>query len=150
MDTKAFKNMFDRIAVDHGFKKLGALWFMESDEHIVTLDLQRSNYSKLYYLNIKVFIRGLFGRQCVASKELIKDTGDIFRREPKEYSAAFDLDNTLTEIKRKQEIIDLFLSFLNVYCRAMLTKKSIKEYAKANPDQICLLPAVRKELGFQT
>ena len=61
METKEFKAMFGKIAKSNGFKFLYGGWYKESDDCIVVLELQRSNYSVLYYLNIKIYIRGVCG-----------------------------------------------------------------------------------------
>ena len=82
MQNKEFKKIFDLVAQNNGFEKAFGGWFRESNECIVSLDLQKSNFSNLYYLNIKIFVNGMFGHCYSKSKALIKDTGNIFRREP--------------------------------------------------------------------
>jgi hypothetical protein len=69
MDNKEFKSVFNKIACKHNFEKIFGGWFMESRECILMLELQKSNFCNLYYLNIRLYIQGCFGKQYVKSKE---------------------------------------------------------------------------------
>lgn len=54
MNPDEFKRLFGDVAVRFGFERAHGGWFIESPETIIVLDLQRSNHSPAYYLNIKV------------------------------------------------------------------------------------------------
>jgi len=49
MENKEFKKLFDIIARNHGFESAFGGWFKESNECIVVLDLQKSNFGNYYY-----------------------------------------------------------------------------------------------------
>jgi len=72
MDTKEFKRLFDEVAKSHNFERAFGGWFKESHECIVVLDLQKSNYGGYYYLNLKIYIQGVFNKHYSKSKDLVK------------------------------------------------------------------------------
>jgi len=75
----------------------------------------------------------------------MNDTGDVFRRQPKEYELIFDLETPMEENERKQKLESFFGEFLVPFTNKALTRLGIKELAQNN--EIALLPAVKKELN---
>jgi hypothetical protein len=145
MDSKEFKNIFDNIAKVNDFERIFGGWFKESDECIVVLDLQKSNFGDYYQLMIKIYVQGTFGNKYSISKDLVKkDTGDVFRGEPPQYKDVFDFDTSINDDKRKQRLEELFSEFIEPFTKKVLSKSGIKELAEEG--QIFLLPAVKKEL----
>ena len=109
MDTKEFKKIFGSVAQSYGFKSEHGVWTMESDECLVALLLQKSNYGSYYYLNINIFIRDLFGKTFVKSKTLLKNnTGHIIRGAPPEFGDALNLD-ILSDDSRIEELFSSFV-----------------------------------------
>ncbi|MDB6080862.1 MAG: hypothetical protein JWO53_134 [Chlamydiia bacterium] len=142
LKTTEFKQLFGEISRKNGFSLEYGGWFKESNECIFVLDLQKSNYSNLYYLNIKVFIQGSFGRQYSKEKDLVKKkVGNIFIRQPMEYNNAFDLESTMTDNERRLLLENLFVNFLNVFSNKVLTKAGIKELVEKN--EIPSFPATK-------
>jgi hypothetical protein len=147
MDNKQFKAIFNQIASANGFLYKHSAWFKESNDCIVVLSLQKSNYSQLFYLNIKTYLKGVFGRRDTISKDLLKDVGDIFRRQPKEFEKLFDLESNLSIEERQEGLTAMFESFTNRYTNVMLSKDQIIHEHLQGSNEFSLLPAVRKELG---
>ena len=146
METWQFKSLFDEIAKMNSFKKDFGGWFTQSNECVLTLDLQKSNYANYYELNIKVYVHGMFGKEYIISKELIKkDTGDVFRRQPKEFNDVLDLDNPMIENLRKERLHSLFANFITPFTKMALSKSGIKKLAEDRA--VILLPAVKAELS---
>lgn len=146
MENKEFKNLFGLIAEQNGFRFQYGGWFKESDECIVVIDLQKSNYGNYYELNIKTYIQGVFGIHYSKCKDLVKkDTGDLFTRQPKEYNDAFDLENLMDTQTRKNRLEKLFNDFIVPDTNKTLSKAGIIELAKSGE---YILPAVKKELGI--
>jgi len=110
------------------------------------LNLQKSNFENLYYLNIKIFIHEIFGNIYLKDKNLLKDTGDIFLRQPVEYKNIFDLNSSINDKDRKKKIEDLFIEYIIPLVNSLLTKKGIIE--KHQKEGLFLLPNVKKELGI--
>ena len=59
MDKKNLVEIIDSELKPLGFKRKGIIWRAESDELIKEVDLQKSNFSNLYYLNFGFIIKGL-------------------------------------------------------------------------------------------
>ncbi|MCW3111002.1 MAG: hypothetical protein JWQ09_5508 [Segetibacter sp.] len=142
MKNAEFKKIFDNLAKINGFLSAFGGWFKESNECILVLDLQQSNYSNLYYLNIKIFIQGSFGRQYSKEKDLVKKkVGNIFIRQPIEYNNAFDLESSMNDDERRLLLENLFVNFLNAFSNKVLTRAGIKELVEKN--EIPSFPATK-------
>ncbi len=149
MTNLELKKLFGKIAQDYGFERAYGGWFKESEECILVLDLQRSSYSNLYYLNIKILVQGAFpeyyGGELRKSKELVKKyIGEVDRRAPSEFTAAFDLENLISDSKRKTIITELFLSYLKTFAEKALSRNGIRQLAKNG--EIHLEEPIIKEL----
>jgi hypothetical protein len=145
MDSKEFKNIFDKVAKVNSFEKAFGGWFMESAESIVVLDLQKSNFGNYYDLNVKIYIQGMFGNSYAKNKDLVKkETGDVFRRHPEGYKDVFDFDMLMEDVKRKERLESLFSEFIMPFTHKALSKSGIKELAGRG--EVFLLPTVKKEL----
>lgn len=138
--------MFGGLAVINGFEYLHGGWFKETPVCIITLDLQRSNYSNLYYLNIKFYIHKILGNNYTKSKELLRDIGNVFRRQPTEYNEAFDLDNNLSDDERKIILGQLFTKILVPMVKELESKEKMKNYI--TKEGFYLAPLVRKFFGI--
>jgi hypothetical protein len=125
-------------------------WLRVTSESIIAIDLQRSSYGRIYYLNFRVWVQGLWNRAYTVDDELLRDTGDIFRREPPEFSEALDLESSLDPIARKRRLEELFRSFVSPLSEAFATREGIRAFVRERAEMICLLPAVREQLGIET
>ena len=145
METKEFKAVFDTIARKSGFEKKYDGWFKESEECIIVLELQRSNFSRYYYLNIKCFIQGMFGNIYTKNKDLVKrGMGNVFTRQPNDYINVFDLEFSMTEEYRKSELERLFSEYVVPLTDRSLSRAGLKELEKQK--ELYILPAVMEQL----
>jgi hypothetical protein len=145
MDSKEFKKILDDTASNSGFEKNFGGWFKESDECIVVLNLQKSNFGNYYELNIKIFVQSMFGNTYVKGKDLVKKhTGDIFTRQPDDYKNTFDFDISINDNDRKQKLEELFREFIKPITDKALSRKGLIELETQS--RIFLLPAVKEEL----
>ena len=78
MKNDEFKKLFDEVAKNYRFECAFSGWFKESDECILALGLQKSNFSNIYYLNIKTYIHDLFGNTIIKVRILLKKKWEIF------------------------------------------------------------------------
>lgn len=146
MNSKEFKIFFGEVAQSNMFESAFGGWFKDSNESIVVLDLQKSNFGDYYEMNIKIYIQGLFGNRYSRSKNLVKkDIGDIFARQPQEYKSVFDFDEPMVDEKRKEKLEQLFSEFIMPFTNNALSISGIKELEKNGI--ITLLPAVKEEIG---
>lgn len=145
MNNKEFKYYFGKLATQNNFKAAFSGWLKESEESIVVLELQKSNFGNYYDLNIKIYVQGMFGNKYRQNKNLvINELGDIFMRQPNEYNILFDFDIMMDDNERKKGMEKLFDNFIMPICENALTKKGIKNLAETK--KIFLLPAIEQEL----
>lgn len=146
MDSKEFKKIFDSLAKTNGFEVDFGGCFRESEESIVVLNLQKSNFGNYYELNIKIFVQGVFNVFYKKNKDLVKkEIGTIFRRQPEKYNSIFDLDFLMSDAEREDKLKTLFLEFITPFSEKALFKAEIMELAKN--EEIKLLPAVKNAMS---
>ncbi len=147
METNEFKKMFGEIAKENGFERAFEGWFKEAPEVIHALDLQKSNYGKYYYLNIKLYIHGVFENRYIKSKKLVKtDVGNVDERMPNNYSHLLNLDIPLENDVRMDGLRKMFANFVVPFCNKTSTRQGIIELNQK--DELFIFPAVKKELGI--
>ncbi len=144
MEDKDLKKVLGSIAKGNGYNTAFGIWYKESNECIFTLSLQKSNYENTFYLNLKSFIKGAFDINYKIEKSLKNDTGDIFRRIPKEYDKYLNCEIDLSHEERINGLENLFKKFINPFSQKALEKGGILILAE-NGD-VSLLPAVKEEL----
>lgn len=148
MESKEFRKIFGKVAKSNGFESAFGGWYKESEECIVTLELQKSNFGEYFQLNIKVFVQGFFGQKYLPDKNLIKKSvGHIHIGETQEYKDIFDFDIPMNNEKREEKLTKLFKEYITPLTEKFLQKEGIKDLE--NRGNILLLPAVKEELHKQ-
>ena len=149
MDNKEFKKQLGDIIKSYDFKSAFGSWYKESDECIVVIRLQKSNYSNCYYLNIETFIQGAFGRKHSANRYLMKELyyGDVSQQITG--SPIFDLskDVSMSDEERIKKLKTTFSDFVVPFTEQVLSKVGIIKMFEEK--RIYLTPAVRDELGIE-
>jgi len=140
-----FKSLFDEIAKKNDFCKSFGGWYLKNNNNIVVLELQKSSYSNSYYLNVKIFIQGLFGKTYSIEKALIKSSSGIFTKQIRDIDI-LNLELDISQEKRDIELNNLFVQTISPFVAKCLSLEGIKELIKE--DALVLLPAVKKELGW--
>ena len=148
MSEKFLKNLFDKVSKKNDFLKFNNYWYKQTNETITILSVHKSKFGNYLDLNIKIFIQGLFDKKYELSKELFRDTGDIFRRHPIAYNHIFNLDIEFENELIVKELEDFFEKFINPFSESMLSKEGIIQFYKHNPSEIFILTSVKKELGL--
>lgn len=139
------KNLFGVVAKEHGFDSAFGGWFAESDECLLALGFQRSQYGPFLYLNFKVFVQGMFGNRYERSKRLLTDaSGNVFRGQPPEFSEVLSLENSLTRTDREVGIRRLFDSFIVPFTKEALSKEGLQRLQQKG--EVFFLPAVEAQL----
>jgi hypothetical protein len=146
MSSKEFKKMFGDEAKSNSFKSAFGGWFKETDECIVVLNLQKSNFGDYYQLLIKIYVQGMFGNSYSMSKDLVKkEGGDVFRGEPPHYNDIFDFDKLMKDEKRKERLKKLFSEFIVPFTDNALNRQGLKDLSAKG--EVFLLPAVKVQLS---
>lgn len=148
MEKKDFKKLFAGVAESRNFSFQYNYWSVESNECILTLELQKSNFGNFYNLVMNVFIQGAFGNKYLKDKNLIRDLGDITTGLPYEYYVYLDLDSSIEIQDRKRGFELLFDSFIIPFANKALSKKGIYELSAER--RVILMPNVQKELDLLT
>lgn len=149
MNKSEFKKVFGKFAIDNGFESAFGGWFRESGDCIVAMQLQSSNYSSLFYLNIKVFLQGGFPNyygEIKVCKDLVKKhVGDYFTRPPANYDRLFDLENSISDAERELLVEQFFTIYLRDFVESLLSRSGLMTLAKEGA--INLTDPVQKEIG---
>jgi len=143
---KSIRELAEKYSLEVGF---GA-FFKEFEEVLIVIDLQKSNFSSLYYFNINSYVQGAFGEKYIKSKELVRrPNGHLFIRPPEKYTDCLDLECKMPDDLRINKLKILFEDFLLPYINSIKTKKEIiKNY---QGKESYLAPSIEKEiyrLGF--
>jgi len=59
IDKKTFKKTFAAPLEKAGFVKRGQTWYLDGKDVLIAINLQKSNWSELYYVNIGFWLKGL-------------------------------------------------------------------------------------------
>ena len=79
------------------------------------------------------------------SKDLVKkNVGDVFTRQPSDYSNVLDFDISMDDGKRIEKLESLFREFIVPFTDMALSRLGLRELAKEG--KIFLLPAVKEGL----
>lgn len=148
MESKDLKKKFGIIAKNNEFNTALGIWYKESQECIFTISFQKSNYENLFYINLKIFIKGIFGIDYKIDKSIKNDTGDIFLRTPKEYDNYLNFEIEISDNERINGLRKLFVEFINPFVEKALKKEKIFELEKEG--KLLILPAVKEELEKMT
>ena len=145
MDSKEFRKRFGEMAKSYGFKSAFGGCYKESSECIFVLELQKSYYGNQYYLNVKIYIQGVFGKKYIPDKGTLKKyMGNIFNRQPSEYNFLFDLEFAMSDEDRIQTLKKFFDDFVVPYEAKALSVSGIRELAQEK--RILLISNVKDEM----
>ena len=145
MNLKVLKRTFAEITKSIELETKFGGFVKETEEVIIVLLFQKSNYSSQVYLNIKLYIQGVFGKNYQLSREMVvNDVGDVFRRAPKDYDQIFDLGSDLPDNERIEYLKKFIDEFLSGFIQQASTVKGIMSLAEKG--ELFLFPAVKSEL----
>ena len=145
MILKDLKYFFTEATKSVGFESKFGCLVKTTNEVIIVLSFQKSYYSSQVYLNIKLFIQGIFGKNYQLSREMVSnDVGDIFRRAPKDYDEIFNLSSDLPDNARIELLKTFVNDFLSRFVQQASTVKGIALLAEQG--EVFLFPAVKSEL----
>lgn len=148
MDNKEFKKQVGLVAKANGFKTAFGAWYKESDECVVVVKLQKSNYGNYYYLNIDGFIQGAFGRRHVVNRYLIKVLyyGEVSTQISN--NPIFDLseEEPMGDEERISRLNDIFSDYVVPFVDLALSRAGVIQLFREG--RVYLTPVTREELGM--
>jgi hypothetical protein len=122
MENKEFKNIINELLKPLGFKNKGNYWRLETDEIEKVINLQKSNYSNLYYFNYGYNLNNL---------DYDKVTMHVFGRLSQ--SEVFDLENDLDSTIRIKKIIEIINIELLPKLKRINSESDILDLLKGRP-----------------
>lgn len=147
MTPQEFKSLFAEVAKRHHLESAHGRFVKESPDCILVIELQKSKYGKYFDVNLKVFVRGLFGRSPARTKEMLeKLPGDVFLRTPQLYQPAMNLETPINVEERRLLLERLFRDFIESITQDALTRKGL--ISLADRGVLHILPVVRRELDL--
>lgn len=127
METAEFKKIVDEIIISNGMKKRKSFYYLEGNELVVVLGLQKSIYSLGYYFNLGYIIKDLNDKQYPMYTD-----GNVRLR------LNFELDGKNTDIVSIQDVLkDQLVSELGrnikYYVSAITKIEDLKTLIKKEP-----------------
>lgn len=133
MDGKNIKILFGDVAKSHGFIVAFGGWYIKSEECLVVLELQKSNYGNYYIFNVKLYINGFFSKHYEVNKQLIKnEPSHIPIKCPADSDEAFNLEVEMSLEARRNKITRLFVEFIDDVVGIFLTKEGVVSLYESN------------------
>jgi Domain of unknown function (DUF4304) len=132
MEAKEFKALVGKALKAREFSKLGVFWYLQSEEATITFDLQRSLYSRLFYLNINVFFVNVEGHDFTLNKKLYNQGGRLIHYRPVVHEQAkwLDLENELSDEERVQQMEQVLDDYIMPETLKMLSRAGVLELYK--------------------
>ncbi|MCA9192180.1 MAG: hypothetical protein KDB03_10470 [Planctomycetales bacterium] len=146
MSVRGFHKLFAELAVSHGWIECNGGWISKletSDECLIAIETQKSNYGKQFYVGIKVYVQGAFGKTYSPDLRIGEIPPSIYRRLPNEFSEVCDLTNSLKAEERVQGIHRAF-EFLNLFSAQAKSKIGLIELEREG--QVFIFPALMQEI----
>ena len=155
MSVSHFRQLFEQLMVGYKGVPVGKdVWYMpwsREDECITAIQLQKSNWSKLFYVNILVYTRGAFGwnvsdlTEAMALWERGRGGGAAIadRRLPSEFNPACDLQSSLSDEERRKQLSDA-VAFLDIFSKRAKSRSGVRLLAE--DELLFLTPPALAEL----
>ena len=148
MTNKEFKNTLDKFLKPHGFKKKGNEWTMETSELYKTIDLQKSNFSNLYYLNYGYNFKDLDYDGTM--HHIINRLGSRDTNVNKIIHDTFDLEKSIDDLARIKNLSDLINNILLPEVNSTNNKADILNSLKTRPTLNDIPLRVKEYLDIRT
>ena len=135
MESVQFKKVVDKELKSQGFIKKGNSWYSSTNECIVLLNLQHSNFSSFYYINLCSFLR----KRNYDEKYPKETECHIRTRVPnsgedgENYLEILDLTTLVSDEKRELLLIDMIHKYCLPYLLKLSSIEGIKELYKEEP-----------------
>ncbi|MEM6817059.1 MAG: DUF4304 domain-containing protein [Bacteroidota bacterium] len=153
MDKKKLVAILDDELKSLGFQRKSTSWYLDQDEIIQVINLQKSSYSNLFYVNISIYIKAIEPpkglpkeEQCHIRTRLDRTMVDA----PKNYDYLFDLENvTLNDKDYKREMSECVAKNIIPQLESINSKEGVLKVAEKNSVMLNMLPlSVKSHFGI--
>ncbi len=131
MTTREFKDTLDNLLKPHGFKKKGNEWTVETAELLKSIDLQKSNFSHLYYLNYGYNFKDLVYDGTI--HHVCNRLGAQDTHVNKRIQETFDLGNSIDDLTRTKHLSDIINHIILPEINSTNTKADLVNSLKKRP-----------------
>lgn len=134
MERKEFIKILSKYFVEQNFINEKQIWYIEREEIIIAIDIQQSQYSKLFYVNIRVYIKDFYIKNLYTSQQLmeaIKKRHGMFLTTITN-NTFFNLDYILDDEIRESKIINHLNTFLIPIIKLAGTRSGVKKLITKN------------------
>jgi hypothetical protein len=148
MDKKLLINSFNTELKMAGFQKKSTTWYLDEGGIIKVVNLQKSNYGDLYYVNVSIFLKELDNDQFPSENEChIRTRMDNSMVDaPKDYDYLFDLENVKLSVENYQkEIKDCIQQNIIPQLDLIKSREGLLKVAQINPIMLNMIPLKVKE-----
>lgn len=105
MQRNIVQEAFDGFVLDHGYSKRSGSWYRTQRETVAVMNLQRSNYSPRYFINVALWL-SVFGPEPYPKEHVchIRTRLERLFDDAAQLEAALDLDRTVEDGQRVSTI----------------------------------------------
>ncbi len=141
MNKKEFIQWFNELLLPLGYKRKGNVWELSGKELLKVIDLQKSMYSSLYYVNYgyiitKLELDGLLSHVNFRLHGKDRQEGDYIME-------LFDLDSGLDEHRRKEGVKEVLSGIIfqmeKINTESELLEYVIKKMPTKNAIPLCVI-----------
>jgi hypothetical protein len=147
MEKKDLTDLLNEALRPLGYKRKGNYWRLALEEITKTVDLQRSNFGKYYYINYGYIIN------CLSCEGLMEHLSyrlhDPDREKNKRINLLLDLTADISDPERKNELKTVLAERLVKEMEGIDTEKDILDHMKTDSDLAYMTPLrVREYFQF--
>jgi hypothetical protein len=146
-ENKTLQACFAPIFKRHGFKKRGATWHLCGKEFISVFNIQGSQFSLFFYLNLGIYIRELGPKETPTEYQChVRVRGDQIVSNRQRLVDNLDFEAPIPQGKRLRELADLVETEMIPWLVSISSKEKLKELVLADTCQG--LPIAKQVWGY--
>lgn len=140
MEKDELVKLLNQIFIPIGFKRKRNKWISNGDVLIKIVDLQRSYYSKSYYINYGYIIKRL---ELTTTTHLYNRLGGSNKDKQKSITALLDLENNISDEQRLTELRKIIVDEVANEIQLINTEEDLLDEIKKLP-YLSMVPLVVK------
>jgi len=143
LDKKQLVDIIDKEFKPLGFKRKGNYWQFNGTEIIKIIYLQKSSFSKLYYINYGFNFVNLDYHGT--SMHVFKGLGSLVKQENELIKSLLDFENDIDDETRRDKLTEIIRNILKVELNKINTERDVLKEIEENSILLEMLPLKVKE-----
>lgn len=123
-------DLIDDVFIPIGFKRKGSNWVSNGEELSKVINLQRSYYSKSYYINYGYIIKGL---ELTTREHVMGRLGSIDTKEQKRITELLNLETNIEKNQRLTELKNFLVDKMVSKMQKINTQEDLLNNLKGRP-----------------